>query len=42
MIKREIERFEVQSAIIKGEIIVVIITTYEPDINEWIDFKIRR
>lgn len=75
MIKRGIERYEVERAIIKGEIIeeypddkyspscliygetdegrnlhvqvslpptVVIITTYEPDINEWIDFKIRR
>ena len=75
MIKRGIDRHEVEDAIIKGEMIeeypddkyspscliygetndgrnlhvqvslpptVVIITTYEPDNSEWIDYKIRR
>ena len=75
MIKRYIERFEVEEAIIKGEIIeeypedkyspscliygktkkgrdvhvqvslppkVVVITTYKPDPNEWIDCRVRR
>jgi len=75
MIKRFIERFEVEDAIMKGEIIeeypddkyypscliygktgrernlhiqvslpptVVIITTYEPEPDEWLDSKIRR
>jgi len=75
MIKRSIERYETEDAIINGEIIeeyphdkyspsclvygkartgrhlhvqvslpptVVIITAYEPDPNEWIDYKIRR
>lgn len=75
MIKRGIARYEIESVIIKGEIIeeypddkyspscliygktdmgrnlhvqvslspnIVIITTYEPNINEWIDYKIRR
>ena len=75
MIKRSIERFEVEDAIIAGEIIeeypddkyspscliygktkkgrdlhaqvslppeVVIITTYDPDPNEWINCRIRR
>lgn len=75
MIKRSIERSEVEDAIMRGEIIeeypddkyspscliygntgkgrglhvqasfppkVVIITTYEPDDKEWIDFRIRR
>lgn len=75
MIKRSIERIEVENAILKGEIIedypddkyspscliygktemgrnlhiqsslppkVVIITIYEPDNKEWIDFKTRR
>ncbi|MFQ5431277.1 MAG: DUF4258 domain-containing protein [Nitrospinota bacterium] len=75
MIKRSIERIEVENAILKGEIIedypddkyspscliygktkegknlhiqaslppkVVIITIYEPNNEEWIDFKTRR
>ena len=75
MIKRSIERYEVEEAIMAGEIIeeypddkyspsclvygktengrnlhvqvslppmVVIITTYEPDTEEWIDCRIRR
>lgn len=75
MIKRSIERYEVEDAIMKGEIIedypddkyspscliygkartgrhlhvqvslpptVVIITAYEPDPDEWINYKVRR
>lgn len=38
MIKRLIERFEVEDAIINGEII----TAYEPDPSEWINCRIRR
>ncbi len=75
MIKRDIERIEIEEAIISGEIIeeypddkyspscliygrtkssrqlhvqlsvpptVVIITAYEPDESEWIDYRVRR
>ncbi|MBI5213797.1 MAG: DUF4258 domain-containing protein [Nitrospirae bacterium] len=75
MIKRSIERSEVEDAVINGEIIeeypedkyspsclvygktkggrdlhvqlslppdVVVITAYEPDADEWIDYRIRR
>jgi len=75
MIKRNIERIEIEEAVIAGEIIeeypsdkyspscliygrtksnrnlhvqlsipptVVIITAYEPDESEWIDFRVRR
>jgi len=75
MIQRSIERFEIEQAIVNGEIIeeypqdkyspscliygqtdagrnlhvqvslpprVVVVTTYEPDPEEWIDWRIRR
>lgn len=75
MIKRSIDRFEIEDAIINGEIIeeypndkyspscliygktrngrdlhvqaslppsIVIITAYEPDPSEWVDYRIRR
>jgi hypothetical protein len=75
MIKRNIERSEIEEAVITGEIIeeypddkyspsclvygrtesgkhlhvqisipptIVIITAYEPDESEWIDYKVRR
>ena len=75
MIKRDIERIEIEEAVIAGEIIeeypddkyspscliygrtksnrhlhvqlsippaVVIITAYEPDESEWIDYRVRR
>jgi hypothetical protein len=75
MIKRDIERIEIEEAVITGEIIekypddkyspscliygrtksnrhlhiqvsipptVVIITTYEPDESEWINYRVRR